>query len=507
MSETKQYSTAESLILSLLGLTSLAIILLFIALGWYAAPSADDFCMAAGVQEDGLWWHLLNHYMTWSGRYSGNAFYAIYPLLSGGLLGGYKFIALLLLLSLFTAAAFFLSRLLQRGMNNFPVVVAALLFTAVYVLGLRSPASSLYWMASSLSYLSANILLLVLGGLMIQLAEKQTEGGKTGLLLLTAAVVVFLAIGANETGMLLVAGTVTLVMLTKLWRGWRIARPWLLLFLVAALCSAVVYFSPGNAVRNTTFPDQHNLLFAIKGSLGMGVWTSLGWIFNPLFIAATLLTPVLTILLHRHAGRRWQPRKQHLALLILATLLLPFLLEFPAWWAIGGWPPVRTVDAIYFPFLCSWLLTVAAITLYTQPAESAASGQYLKWRGMSALILATLLFGLAVFINGRFQHALMDWQGAAPAYHAYLQQRYTLLDKMIKQDKRRILVPAFDGQYPRTTYFNDIVPKSTDWRNVCYAQYFGLKKIMRYPQISKPSPKLARPPAPHPPNWSSGVGQ
>ena len=496
MSDNRQYSTTENLTLSLLGLMSLAVILLFIALGWYAAPSADDFCMAAGVQEDGLWWHLLNHYMTWSGRYSGNAFYAIYPLLSGGLLDGYKFLALLLLLSLFTAEAFFLARLLQRSMNDFPVIVVALLFTAVYVLGLRSPASSLYWMASSLSYLSANILLLVLGGLMIWLTDRQAGGGKTGLLLLITSVVVFLAVGANETGMLLVAGTVTLVMLAKLWGGWHIARPWLLLFVVAAVCSAVVYFSPGNAVRNTTFPDQHNLLFAIKGSLGMGAWTLLGWIFNPLFIATTLLTPVLTRLLHRHAGRSWQPRKRHLVTLIIATLLLPFLLEFPAWWAIGGWPPVRTVDAIYFPFLCSWLLTVAAMTLYFQAAKPVSSGQYLQWRGMTVFMLVTVLFASAIFINGRFQHALMDWQGAAPAYDAYLQQRYALLDNMIRQDKRRVIVPAFDGEYPRTTYFNDIVPKSTDWRNVCYAQYFGLKKVMRLPQTAKPLPKRARPPAP-----------
>lgn len=507
MSDNKQYSTAENLILSLLGLVSLAVILLFIALGWYAAPSADDFCMAAGIQEDGLWWHLLNHYMTWSGRYSGNAFYAIYPLLSGGLLDGYKFLPLLLLLSLFTAAAFFLSRLLRRGMNDFPVIIVALLFTAVYVLGLRSPASSLYWMASSLSYLSANILLLVLGGLMIRLFDRQTEGGKTGLLVLASAMVVFLAVGANETGMLLVAGTVTLVMLTKLRHGWRTAHPWVLLFVVAALCSAVVYFSPGNAVRNTTFPDQHNLLFAIKGSLGMGLWTVLTWISNPLFIAATLLTPVLTRLLHRHAKRHWQPHKRHLALLMMATLLLPFLLEFPAWWAIGGWPPVRTVDAIYFPFLGSWLLTVGAITLYFQPTRAAASGPYLQWRGMATFMLVTVLFAATIFINGRFQHALMDWQGAATAYDAYLQQRYALLDKMLKQDKRRVIVPAFDGQYPRTTYFNDIVPKSTDWRNVCYAQYFGLKKIMRLPQTAKPSLKRARPPAPVMPGMSSVGGQ
>lgn len=507
MSDTKPYSTPENLTLSLLGLVALAVVLLFIALGWYAHPSADDFCMAAGIEEDGLWWHLLNHYMTWSGRYSGNAFYAIYPLLSGGLVSGYKFLALLLLLSLFTAAAFFLARLFRRSMDDFPVVVAAVLFTAVYVLGLLSPSSSLYWMAGSLSYLTANILLLVLGGVIIRLVDRQARGWGTGPSLFMACVVVIVAIGANETGMLMVAGVVALMLLTRLPQGWRIARPWVLLFGVAAVCSAVVYFAPGNAVRNTTFPDQHNLLFAIKGSLGMGVWTLLGWFRNPVFIGITLLTPFLALLLQRHGGRQFQRRKGVVALLLATTLLLPFLLEFPAWWAIGGWPPVRTVDAIYFAFLCSWLLTVGAITLYFLPTAQATVGQYLKWWNAGGFMLLALLFVAAVFINGRFQHAVMDWQWNAPAYNAYLQQRYALLDKMVKQDKRRIRVPAFDGQYPRTTYFNDIVPKSTDWRNVCYAQYFGLKKIMRLPQTSKPAPKRARPPAPVMPDRFSDTGQ
>lgn len=506
MSDTKQYSTTAKLTLNLLGLVSLAVLLLFIALGWYAHPSTDDICMAAGVREDGLWWHLLNHYMTWSGRYSGNAFYAIYPLLFGGLLEGYKFIALLLLLSLFTATAFFLARLLQRGMNDFPVIIASLLFTAIYVLGLRSSASSLYWMAGSLSYLSANILLLVIGGLMFRLADLQREKRSIWLVLLLLAGVLVLAIGANETGMLMIAATVVAVLLPRLSLGWQGLWPWLLLLLVTVVCSAIVYFAPGNAVRNSTFPFQHNLLFAIKGSLGMGAWTLLAWLKNPVFIGATLLTPFLTVLLYSEAKRRLQPRKRHLVMLAIITLALPFLLEFPAWWAMGGWPPPRTVDAIYFAFLGSWLLTVGAFTLYFLPPQNEGK-PYVRPRGVVVFALAALLFALSVFINGRFQHALMDWRYAAPAYDTYMQQRYDLMAENRKIGKRRLIVPGFTGQLPRTIYFNDIIPLSTDWRNVCYAQYFGLDKIKRK-RIQAPRRERMTPPVPAmPANPATATGQ
>ncbi|MEZ5451610.1 MAG: hypothetical protein R3E93_02145 [Thiothrix sp.] len=485
----------EKISLALLALITLAVILLFIALGQYAHPSADDLCMAEGVQREGLWPHLWHHYQEWSGRYSGNAFYAIYPLLSGGLIYGYKFIALLLLLSLFTATAFFLSRLFLARMNGWPVVITALLFTTVYVLGLRSPASSLYWMAGSLSYLTANILLLLMAGLMLQLTDRQHAGKGLALPLAASLLVVLLAVGANETGMLMTAAAVTAMLLARLRKGWRAAWPWLVLFAIAAACSAVVYFAPGNTVRESTFRYGHDLVRAIQGSLGMGAWTMLGWVQNPVFLLATVLTPFMAALLARSGMRQFQPRKRHLALFALATLLLPILLEFPAWWAIGGWPPVRTVDAIYFVFLCAWLFTVGAFSLYFMPNSWRENGSARLWTA-GIFLAGVALFALAIYTNGKFQHAIMDWQQTAPAFNAYIQQRYALIEDANQRGKRRLIVPAFEGERPRTVYFNDIMPLSHDWRNICYARYFDLVLIKRKRSQNKPQKPKVRPPSP-----------
>ena len=83
---------------------------LYIALGQYAYPSADDFCMATGVRDVGFFQHLWNHYFEWSGRYTSNAMYALYPLIFG-LFDGYPLIAGLLILCLLGALAFALGAL------------------------------------------------------------------------------------------------------------------------------------------------------------------------------------------------------------------------------------------------------------------------------------------------------------------------------------------------------------------------------------------------------------
>jgi hypothetical protein len=447
------------------------------ALGQYAHPSADDFCMAEGVQREGLWAHLRQHYLEWSGRYSGNALYAAYPLVFG-LLEGYQYLALLLLLSLFTAAAFLLSRLFQTRMNSLAVIVAALAFVTIYVLGMRSPASSLYWMAGSLSYQSANILLLLLAGLMFQLTDRQREGKQTGLTLAALLGVLVLAIGANETGMMMTFVAVSFMLLARLRMGWRVSWPWLLLFLVALICSAIVYVAPGNAVREATFPLRHELMRSLLGSLGMGVWTLTAWLKSPVLLVATLLTPFMTALLCRSPARQFQPHKRQLVALLAATLLLPFLLEFPAWWAMGGWPPPRTVDAIYFVFLCGWLFTVGAITVYFMP--SGWRENTLGTRAVAAFLAAVVLFVLAVFTNGKFQRAQLDLLHSAPAFDAYMQQRYATIAKALNNGQYVLSVPDFGREYPRSVYFNDILPMATDWRNVCYAHYFGLQSIQRH---------------------------
>ena len=150
----------------LLLLTSLTVLLVYILLGHYAHPSADDFCMASGVRDQGLLPHLSHHYIEWSGRYASNTLYALYPIIFG-FADGYQIMPGLIMVLLVLATAFFLSSVFRIRLLLPLNLLIATSFTAVYILGMRDTASSLYWTAGTMTYQSANILLLFMLGLMI----------------------------------------------------------------------------------------------------------------------------------------------------------------------------------------------------------------------------------------------------------------------------------------------------------------------------------------------------
>lgn len=457
----------------------LAVVLAFFLLAPYAHPSSDDFCLASGIRQDGLIEHLWRHYQEWSGRYSGNALYGIYPLLFG-MFDGYRFVPVFMTGFLFVAGAFFLSSAFAVKIYDRCVMLSALCFVCVYLLGMFSPASGLYWMAGALSYQPANILLLVVLGLMLRLMERQKRSEHFSVLLIVLLAVMVLAIGFNETSMIALVAVAALFFVMNLRSGRGLVWPWLLVFITSLVCFAIVYLSPGNATRAAAFPLRHDLLRAVGGSLDVGLRVLGIWISSPVLLAATLLVPFAVSRLYRSSGRSYTVSKSHIALMVLCTLSIPVVFQFPAWWAMGGWAPARTIDATYFVFLIGWFLTVAAITVYLQHEAEAVTDSSRAYPVTAAVLLAaSVLFTLAVLGSDSYRLALSDRAERAGPWHEYMLQRYALIRQAVADNRLSLVVPDFEKEYPRSIYFNDIMYKPDDWRNVCYAAYFGLERIQR----------------------------
>lgn len=467
----------------LMAAVSLAVMMTFILLGQYAHPSADDFCMASGVKNEGLFPHLWQHYQEWSGRYSGNAFYGIYPLIFG-MDEGYRFMPVLVILLLFTAFAFFLSKLFKTSINSYPVVFVSLCFVSVFLLGMVSTASSLFWMAGALTYQTANILLLIMLGLLIQLRDFQKLAKDYTGTLLGLGLVVFLGIGTNENSLLTFMAVLLLGFIIHLKSGWVILKPWLFLLVLGLFCFAVVYFSPGTTMRESTFPLRHNLTRAISGSLEMGLWTLKIWLSSPVLLLASVLAPFAVGRLYHLSERTFTVSKSLLAAMIVLTFSIPVILQFPAWWGMGGWPPPRTVDAIFFVFLFNWFLTIGAATIRYMPKHFMKAGSQQQSYTASTFTTILMLTGVVFFIlavldNNKFQRAQHDLLQRAKPYHEYMLQRKKLINNALQHQQLALIVPDFKLEYPRSIYFNDILPFSRDWRNVCYADYYGLDRIKR----------------------------
>ena len=462
----------------------LAVLLVFLLLAQYAHPSSDDFCMASGINDHGLVRHLWNHYFEWSGRYSGNALYALYPLIFG-LFESYQYIPLLVVLALYLATAFFLSTLFRTGFFARPVLLASLCFVCVYVLGMISPASSLYWMAGALSYQTANVLFLVTLALMIRIAQRQANASSYSVLLVVLLVVIAMAIGANETSMLALTAVSLLGCMVHLRSGWSILKPWLLILLVALMCFSIVYFSPGNAIRAADFPLRHDLPRAINGSLSVGLKILWLWISNPVLIIASMLAPFAVSRLLQLSSRQlavtsFTVSKSLIAVLLVCTLALPVVLQFPAWWSMGGWAPARTVDAIYFLFLVGWFITIGAITVryLGKAAWNPLLQPYHPLIAVSLLVLSGL-FSVAALNSHAYRLAKTDLFDLARPYHEYLNQRYATIKQALAGEQHKLLVADYQQQLPRSIFFNDIMHDPEHWRNACYADYFGLEKIKR----------------------------
>ena len=204
------------------------------------------------------------------------------------------------------------------------------------------------------------------------------------------------------------------------------------------------------------------------------------WLSSPVLIVASVLAPFAVFRLSRLSKVLISVRNRHIALLVVCTSALPFVLQFPAWWAMGGWPPARTLDAIYFLFLLSWFSMIGAITLrFAAKGDSSLEKLPMPVYADFAVLLLAAGFTLTVLTNPSMQRARYDLFHAAEPWHAYMNQRYELVRQATSDGQPSLAVPDYRQEYPRSLYFNDIMHDHQHWRNRCYADYFGLNHVKR----------------------------
>ena len=247
-----------------------------------------------------------------------------------------------------------------------------------------------------------------------------------------------------------------------------------------SICFLIVYFSPGNAVRTADFPLRHEFVRAVIGSVSVGLKVLWIWLSSPVLIFSSLLVPIATIRLARLPDGVIRVNNWVIVLLLLCTLMLPVVLQFPAWWAMGGWPPARTLDAIYFLFLLGWFATLAAITVrvVTRAGSDAAAVQASS-RATLALTILSLLFTAAALTSPGMLIARHDLFQTAGPWSNYMHQRYRQVQQAVANGQLNLTVADYPREYPRSIYFNDIMHNSQHWRNRCYAAYIGLERIRR----------------------------
>ena len=172
----------------------------FVILSFFVHPSLDDLSIPISIRDFGttrmeLFTMLMQN---WNGRFTSNILAVVSPLTFGSLTG-YRLALALQLPALYFALYFFLKRLLQTAM--FPKIQTHLLSAAMLLLYLNllpDITETIYWLSGAKVYTWALIVQLVVAGLLLSMAEKESTG-KT----LLISGLIFILCGFNEIALVI----------------------------------------------------------------------------------------------------------------------------------------------------------------------------------------------------------------------------------------------------------------------------------------------------------------
>jgi Family of unknown function (DUF6056) len=386
--------------------------------GWSTRYVSDDYCTAAGLQEDGYLGNILAHRQEWSGRFSYYAFKgaleAIGPVTARVVPG--------LMLALTACAAAWASRSWLVGL--------AIAFAGV---DSAPEAFSMYgafvWETGAVTYMLPIALLLTWIGLFARSASA-----------IAGFVLLFIAGGLSETT-LAVQGAMAGVALLFVLRDGQRRRIAIAGLAATLLALTIIATAPGNEVRSKIQPFRESLLDASVAALRHAY----DFVGVHLFLEGAALIVILAAgaLIGRRFSRAAWARAAAIALLCYVVSFVPSA------WAISASPPPR---ALYVANFC----IVAAVFV-----AGGALGQTFRPRGLALGVLALLPLWSAYSTMRTIPEAA---RGAA---------HVDAIERLLHERRGQDVVL----QSPWALSSHWAGPDPTHSSNRCISRYFGLKSL------------------------------
>ncbi len=478
------------------GLLAAAVVLCvlpFVALCWYAHPSADDFLTANDVRKYGHWGYVAFIYQTWTGRYTSATLQGVFnPVAYGNTTEGYGLVCLLLIVAVPVAFYTLLRALLPGQFRRRTLWLSSGVATALFMWQMPSPAEGFYWITSNYNYVLPGLLTLLWLAALARHASAAAPAARCKWLAVAAALVV-VVIGGNETNALpLALGVVGVTALRAVQRR-RLERSYLWLSAAVVAACAVAFLAPGNFARMGQSGQLYTLLEAAdRAALSMYRTCLVNWLGNGALLALTVLLLPLSYRLARVPGLPLNRLAQNP---VFITLLIPvslMLVMFLAWFTTSQTMPPRSRNVLYLFFLVGWFLNAHAWVRYAGRRFGRAA---LVLPGYVQVLLVGWIVGVFAWGHSRRMRsrepqenlnnivvAYQDWlSGAAARYDAQLTARYHELRAASWTPDEAVTVVAPLDNPPRTILFGDITADINDWSNLAYAEFFG-KNSIRVPE-------------------------
>lgn len=422
-------------------------------------PFADDYVNATRARDLGFWGAQASLYQTWTGRFSAAALVSLPPVLGLDLRTFARIVCALDLLALLSGALA-LAAALGRGVRP---ACAALFFVVIVLEGLSSPAESLYWATSTITYMAPVGLTLWIFAALAG-STRWSRATRLGAQLF-ASVSAFVVAGLVEVVWVPVSGALVMTSLV-VWRSggrWRPYAAAAAVLTVAAILSAV---APGNSARHA-FEGGGSVEFTLRVGLFGALEQMAEWGRRPIVIAALIaLAPTCAFL-----GRTLSLRRSD----VLAVALWLFA-SLMATWAAAGWgaggiaPPLRAIGTAWVTFV---------VGVFGLAATSAAA--FPRWRRALEAVPRRASYAAAALLvvniwGGQGGEYVTDLR-VAPDYSAFLEARVEAVQRVGPGGRAAVdLVPA-SLQIIVHAPTLDLSLNSRDVMNANTARWFGVAEV------------------------------
>ena len=458
-------------------LLTLAIIPFFVLI-FYAHPSADDYCYANVFITGDFWDRIIGEYMAWKGRYFG-IFVTVIFHKSGSMIENYRYPLFLFLTLLLVAFYYFVRSAFEEKASLARTFYCAFTLAVFYIVSMPKVSASLYWADAAFQYQVGSIFYLLALASLLKLYRQHDSTAWPALL---SALFIFAAIGCTEIFMISLLSLVALIFLFKFFLLKQNRIAWTMVLMVTVASTLLLVLAPGNAIRMALQPNGGQFWYSISHSIFFGGETLGVWLSQPLFWLLTIL--FIPVALHLVYISRVRKDASWIRLFFILALTLGqiWVSFFATWWAGATHPPGRTQNIIYLVFLVGWfmfILEFVAVLAKHRRLVNVESVFTVPVRIF--MIIVTFTFGLLLVTNTYVPEAYAALAGPAINYDQKMKERYAYIKQKQLESGNSRLSLSFEtiDNAPRILVFSDIRRNSNEWRNRCFATYFGLSSVNR----------------------------
>ncbi|MFI5163855.1 MAG: DUF6056 family protein, partial [Bacteroidia bacterium] len=366
---------------------------------------------------------------------------------------------------------YFLRSITSRSFSRIGTLNASILILLIYLFQMPSLAEGIYWYSGSAEYQAGIIFSFFYFGLLSDYFNDRPIINRSMHFSLSALCLIA-AVGFSEVIMLLLVSFHILICGLLLKNEKKIQAEWKVFTILCFICAGVVFFSPGNVYRNSTYPDNHHIVRSLLYTFLQTFRFGLDWISNlPVLLSSLILVPLAA----KYAGKISFFRKLQSVkpwMIFISLLWVLFVCIFPPYFITNILGQHRTVNVACFFFLFLWFIGIAA---FTNRNSEKVKMLFIESKKFKLIAILLILFSIAATKNG-YDVFLDVFYKKANRFDAEMNERNDILCNPNNIGKVIYLKPL--GEKPRSLFVLDLTNDSANWINASQADYFGVKEII-----------------------------